>query len=133
MTPTELGYLSGVTSNIQDQLNGKALSGHTHYSQGIEPTNIELNTDGRLDGYGGFIDFHFNGSQEDYTSRIIENDSGYLRIFSPNGFQIIGTAGTYMTANSLGSVWFSNLCVDNNFGDTLPEAKGWGQIYFLKA
>ena len=24
MTPTELGYLSGVTSNIQDQLNGKA-------------------------------------------------------------------------------------------------------------
>ena len=25
MTSTELGYLSGVTSNIQDQLNGKAL------------------------------------------------------------------------------------------------------------
>ena len=30
MTSTELGYLSGVTSNIQDQLNGKALSGHDH-------------------------------------------------------------------------------------------------------
>ena len=36
MTSTELGYLSGVTSNIQDQLNGKALSSHDHDSIKID-------------------------------------------------------------------------------------------------
>ncbi len=30
VTATELGYLDGVTSGIQAQLNGKAASGHTH-------------------------------------------------------------------------------------------------------
>lgn len=30
VTSTELGYLDGVTSNIQTQLNGKAPSSHTH-------------------------------------------------------------------------------------------------------
>ena len=30
VTSTELGYLDGVTSNIQTQLNGKATSSHTH-------------------------------------------------------------------------------------------------------
>lgn len=30
VTATELGYLDGVTSNIQTQLNGKAASSHTH-------------------------------------------------------------------------------------------------------
>lgn len=30
VTATELGYLDGVTSNVQTQLNGKASSGHTH-------------------------------------------------------------------------------------------------------
>ena len=30
ITPTELGYLDGVTSNIQTQLNSKAASTHTH-------------------------------------------------------------------------------------------------------
>lgn len=29
-TPDELEYLSGVTSNVQEQLDGKAASGHTH-------------------------------------------------------------------------------------------------------
>ena len=29
-TKTELGYLDGVTSNVQTQLNGKAASGHSH-------------------------------------------------------------------------------------------------------
>lgn len=29
-------------------------------------------------GHGGFLDFHFNGSSDDYTSRIIEDASGRL-------------------------------------------------------
>lgn len=31
-------------------------------------------------GHGGYIDFHYNGSTADYTSRIIENASGRLAI-----------------------------------------------------
>ena len=40
--------------------------------------SIELNNYGTLSGYGGFIDFHYNGSSADYTSRIIEDVSGRL-------------------------------------------------------
>lgn len=32
---------------------------------------------------GGYIDFHYNNSTEDYTSRIIENESGKLDIYAP--------------------------------------------------
>jgi hypothetical protein len=32
-------------------------------------------------GYGGYIDFHFNGSSVDYTSRIIEDASGQISIY----------------------------------------------------
>lgn len=42
--------------------------------------SIELNSAGSLSGYGGFIDFHFNGSTSDYTSRIIEDASGKLNL-----------------------------------------------------
>ena len=41
---------------------------------------IELNSGGHLSDYGGYIDFHFNGSSADYTSRIIENASGQLNM-----------------------------------------------------
>ena len=40
--------------------------------------SLELNSSGELSGYGGFIDFHYNGSSADYTSRIIEETSGTL-------------------------------------------------------
>ena len=40
VTSTELGYLDGVTSNIQTQLGGKASSSHTH-------TQLKGNTDNR--------------------------------------------------------------------------------------
>ena len=50
--------------------------------------SIELNTHGSLSGYGGFIDFHFNGSSSDYTSRIIEDASGRLRLMADNGVRI---------------------------------------------
>lgn len=42
---------------------------------------IELNSAGTLTNYGGFIDFHFNGSAGDYTTRIIEDAIGVLSIY----------------------------------------------------
>lgn len=43
---------------------------------------IEMNTNGALAGYGGFIDFHYGGSDVDYSSRIIEEESGRITIQS---------------------------------------------------
>lgn len=75
-TATELNYCDGVTSNIQTQLNNKMSS---------RPTCIEMggSADGSLNE--GFIDFHFNNSAADYTSRIIESAAGLLSI---NGVSI---------------------------------------------
>ena len=45
-------------------------------------TSIELNSSGNLANFGGFIDFHMNGSSADYTARIIEDATGVLTISS---------------------------------------------------
>ena len=50
--------------------------------------SIELNNYGTLSDYGGFIDFHFNGSSSDYTSRIIEDASGRLFLDASVGVRI---------------------------------------------
>jgi len=50
--------------------------------------SIELNNYGTLSGYGGFIDFHYNGSSSDYTSRIIEDASGRLFFDVSSGVRI---------------------------------------------
>ena len=40
VTSTELGYLDGVTSNIQTQLNGKAAKNHTHTASEITDLSV---------------------------------------------------------------------------------------------
>ncbi|MBQ4388000.1 MAG: hypothetical protein II822_10415 [Prevotella sp.] len=54
----------------------------------IGPVSIELNTNGTLINFGGYIDFHYQGSSADYTSRIIEETSGMLSLVAPNGVRI---------------------------------------------
>lgn len=55
---------------------------------------IELNSVGSLDGYGGYIDFHYKAPGStfdptiDYTSRIIEEVLGQLRFVCPNGIRL---------------------------------------------
>lgn len=55
--------------------NGSVEAKAKLYGQCIEFSNIASSS-----GHGGFIDFHFNGSPEDYTSRIIESASGKLHL-----------------------------------------------------
>jgi len=45
---------------------------------------IELNNAGSLSGYGGYIDFHYNGSAADYTTRLIESEAGVMLIQAKN-------------------------------------------------
>lgn len=61
-----------VQGSIDAGTNGGAISGFDH---------IELNTEGSLAGYGGYIDFHYNGALSDYTARIVEATPGVIRIY----------------------------------------------------
>jgi len=51
------------------------------------PWDIEL-TPSSGASHGGYIDFHFNGSGNDYTSRIAEYGNGIIDILAPNGVRI---------------------------------------------
>lgn len=68
-----------ISGSIEAGNNGGAIEGFH---------SIEFNTHGSLSGYGGFIDFHYNGASGDYTSRIIEDASGRLRLVADNGVRI---------------------------------------------
>lgn len=57
----------------------KNMNEHDHSGKILWPANIEF-TGGTKNG--GYIDFHFEGSKEDYTSRIAELKSGMLEIES---------------------------------------------------
>ena len=81
-------------------------------------------------GYGGYIDFHFNGDTSDYTARIIESQSGRLGVYGnfdvsgwlqcSNGFYIAG-GGFYASNNN-----------NDVYGTSLPTAGNVGRIFFKK-
>jgi hypothetical protein len=70
-------------------------------------TSIEMNSDGALSGYGGFIDFHYSGSSADYTSRIIEDASGRVSINSVLYAQYGGNVGIGTTPSSSHKLYVS--------------------------
>ena len=77
--------------------------------------------------YGGYIDFHFNGSSKDYTSRLMETSEGALQ-----------TTGSFITSGyfqSFGGVWVSGrgLFVNSDvYGTSLPAAGTSGRVFFKK-
>ena len=81
-------------------------------------------------GYGGYIDFHFNGDTSDYTSRIIEADSGRLNVHG--NFDVKGWL------NCSNGLWIPNgglYASSNNsmiYGTSLPAAGEKGRIFFKK-
>ena len=52
-----------------------------------KPTNIELVALASANN-GGYIDFHYNGSTADYTSRIMESAEGKLSLEAANGIVV---------------------------------------------
>lgn len=67
---------------------GAATADHDHSGQSISPVAIEL-FPGASAGNGGYIDFHYNNSAADYTSRLIEVPSGVVKY---NNYGLISTA-----------------------------------------
>ena len=77
---------------------------HDHLNSSIKPANIEfIPPSGQ--GYGGFIDFHYNGGNgtEDYTSRIIELTSGQLTVSAPNGVLVTNALPNVFAARTIGA------------------------------
>lgn len=106
----------------------------------LRPTAIEMRTS-TSEGHGGFIDFHYNGSTSDYTSRIVEYDSGVLTLtpsinvpgnISIGGARIAdfvtdqGTSGNWMFR-----AWNSGLLEQWGYGTVTGKAAttAWGGIY----
>lgn len=61
---------------------------------------IEMNTNRSISGTGGIIDFHYNGSSSNYTSRITEDTSGRIRLYADNGLRIGNGVIKWDTTNS---------------------------------
>lgn len=103
ITPTDIGAVGydakqSLSNKEKGQARGNidaAESNHDHYGRGIQPTSIELDP-GKSAGHGGYIDFHFNGDQSDYTSRIYEPVKGILKY---NGHGILSTANIVALLN----------------------------------
>ena len=57
--------------------NGSVEAKANLYGQSLEFLNINSSAN-----HGGFIDFHFKGDTEDYTSRIIEDENGQLTLYA---------------------------------------------------
>lgn len=71
--------ISGISASFTDTVSSLAIACGNNIEM-IPPTTA---------GHGGYIDFHFNGSTEDYTSRIIEDGSGQLS-FVANSIKVQG-------------------------------------------
>lgn len=92
---------------------GAAASGHTHAGHSIHPTSIELNPGTSAD-YGGYIDFHYKGSTEDYTVRLIESAEKVLFIQAPEGTIV---SDSHTSVPRVRNEYFA-------FSDTTPSANG---------
>ena len=72
----KLEYIENLKSDAQTQLNDLA-----NNKMNIKPNFIEFATSEGTSN-GGYFDFHFNGSTEDFTSRIIEEKEGQIGVIA---------------------------------------------------
>ena len=75
-------YHSGNSNLSTVPWNCSSLSANGSITAGsqVNAVSIELGKATGTFNHGGYIDFHFSGSTEDYTSRIIESASGKLHL-----------------------------------------------------
>lgn len=71
-------FTVGTTNRMEVNNSGLTVNGGLSITGFIDgATNIEL----KGSGNGGYIDFHYNQSSSDYTSRIIEESSGTVKLY----------------------------------------------------
>ena len=115
--PTIDSALSSTSANaVQNKAVYNALAGKMTST----PYCLEFNGVGSDVGYGGYIDFHYNGSSADYTSRIIEDASGKLSITASSGVYINGSK--VATASDLSSYLTTSTASSTYLGKTATAA-----------
>lgn len=107
--PIARGGTGGTTAETARNALGAAAATHTHYdlankthnhsNESLNPASIELKG---ASAHGGYIDFHFGGTTDDYTSRIIESSAGVVML----------NDGEIVTTNNLSSI-ISNIGVSS--------------------
>ena len=121
--PSGTGTLALLTDTVEkaDRLSGNSSYtawGKTYWQNGVPNSisgdlsagidggsinqfhSIELNSAGSLSGFGGFIDFHYNGDVSDYTSRIIEDATGRISFICDAGIRIGGAVLKWDSTNN---------------------------------
>ena len=75
-------FTVGSTNRMEVNSSGLTVNGGLSITGFIDgATNIELKPSSSSAGNGGYIDFHYNQSSSDYTSRIIEESSGTVKLY----------------------------------------------------
>jgi hypothetical protein len=83
VSKTAWGKTYWTAGGVPDNVEGNISAGNS--GGVIEKFHaIELNNAGSLSSYGGLIDFHYNGSASDYTTRMIEEAAGVVSIYGKN-------------------------------------------------
>ena len=106
LTANRIHTLPNITGTFIMDAGAQTITGVKTFSNGLTAAAvnagfIEMKPTGRT-GDGGYIDFHYNNSDADFTSRIIEDSSSHLHIYADSGVYISGyvTSANEVTANS---------------------------------
>lgn len=104
-TDTTYGAATTVLTGLMASTDKAALERlkvHNHAGEAVWPSCVELTPDASA-GHGGYIDFHYNASTGDYTTRLLESPGGTLLL---NGSEILTRAHIVDVYNA--SVTFTN-------------------------
>lgn len=110
ITSTELGYLDGVTSNIQQQLNAKANIDHTH-----EIADINGLDGATLNNMISYYKFIHSAQNTLITTQLTIPETNFNHIYQWNLTQSMSTTGLIV----LPGKWF------DNYGEAMQAYYGW--------
>lgn len=114
-------YKLDVTGSIQS--SQAAQFGNVRVG-GYNMNSVESNANIELLAGSGYIDWHYNGSTSDYTSRLQETGSGYLQVYGKFG---VGGKNTSYSFYVNGNTYFNGVAYINNDGG-IQATSGAGML-----
>lgn len=118
-TAAKNAAVAAAKTEAENLIAAAAPNEHNHQGQSLNPLCIELaGANAYPDVNGGYIDFHYAASGEDYTSRIIEHEEGVLHAKfkgDSNYYELLHTGNMTKT----GGIINRNLLHNWNFLDPI--------------
>ena len=122
----EWSTIYSTTNKPSPDAIGAAPASHSHNTETLQPSCIEFVPTSTTAGHGGYIDFHFNSSSADYTSRIIESASGELTM---NNYCKLFNSGRQMqlTGSTSDDTAYARFIASTSSGSVaLQSSTNWG-------